>query len=359
MEKKILILGSGFMGRAIALALLNLKKIGQISLLSNEKDKLKMAINWIAERDEAKRRVKMKIYLHRLGSEKVKPIFGDVKDRGFKKILKKFDLIIGVLPSFVGLGAMKKVIEAKRDMIDVSAIEEYLKLSGLAKEKNLRIIPDCGLSPGLMNLIIGREKSEFNQIEDIEVKVGSFVFGSKRVPINWCPNDFFAEYFFPARKIENGKIKILKPLKEIKIENLSKVGKVECILIDNLGTLPATIKPKNLRFYNLRPIGHLDWIKKNLNKNLKGKLIKSSPKGKEITAMFIDISGIKSKKLEKARWQIFSEGNEKLNSMQKIVSSMVKSFVKLFFEGKILDKGIILLENLGRNKEIFNFVLKI
>lgn len=95
----LLILGSGVMGRAIAKTILDYERVNEISLFSNDKNQLKEAIKWI-------------------DSKKVKPIFGNVKDKNFEKILRSFDLILGALPSSIGLLAMKKVIEAKRDMID-------------------------------------------------------------------------------------------------------------------------------------------------------------------------------------------------------------------------------------------------
>ncbi|MHA1575885.1 MAG: saccharopine dehydrogenase NADP-binding domain-containing protein, partial [Candidatus Thorarchaeota archaeon] len=73
-----------------------------------------------------------------------------------KDIVKDFDLVIGALPWLIGYKALEAVIEAGKNIVDISFFEEDpLSLDELAKEKGVTAIVDCGVAPGSSNIILG------------------------------------------------------------------------------------------------------------------------------------------------------------------------------------------------------------
>ena len=56
----------------------------------------------------------------------------------------------------MGFKALKSVIRARKNIVDVSFFpEDPFQLDELAKEKSVTAIVDCGVSPGLSNIILG------------------------------------------------------------------------------------------------------------------------------------------------------------------------------------------------------------
>ena len=70
--------------------------------------------------------------------------------------IKKHDLVICAVPGFLGFETLKSIIEAEMNVIDISFFpENSLDLTALAKEKNVTAIVDCGVAPGMDNVILG------------------------------------------------------------------------------------------------------------------------------------------------------------------------------------------------------------
>ena len=72
----------------------------------------------------------------------------------------------------MGFETLKAVIECGRNVADISFFpENALELDALAKEKNVTVITDCGVAPGMSNYIIGRYNEEI-KIDAFEIYVG-------------------------------------------------------------------------------------------------------------------------------------------------------------------------------------------
>ena len=73
-----------------------------------------------------------------------------------QQVLKPFDLVICAVPGYLGFQTLKAVIEAQKNVVDISFFpENSLELDQLAKEKNVTAIVDCGVAPGMGNIILG------------------------------------------------------------------------------------------------------------------------------------------------------------------------------------------------------------
>ena len=76
------------------------------------------------------------------------------------------------------------------------------------KEKNVTVITDCGVAPGMSNFILGRYNEEMN-VTSFECYVGGLP-KEKKPPFEYkapfSPVDVIQEYIRPARLVENGSI---------------------------------------------------------------------------------------------------------------------------------------------------------
>src|SRR5436190_20664479 len=75
----------------------------------------------------------------------------------YAKWLAPFDIVVTAVPGFMGFETLKAVINCEKNVADISFFpENVLELDELAKEKNVTVITDVGVAPGMSNLILGR-----------------------------------------------------------------------------------------------------------------------------------------------------------------------------------------------------------
>jgi saccharopine dehydrogenase-like NADP-dependent oxidoreductase len=112
--------------------------------------------------------------------------------------ISDFDLVIGALPGDYGYRALKACINARKDVVDVSFTpEDPLDLYEGAKKSKVTIIPDCGVAPGLSNLLVGYGASMLDTVEEAKIMVGGIP--EKKVPpldytITWSADGLIDEY---------------------------------------------------------------------------------------------------------------------------------------------------------------------
>jgi len=103
----------------------------------------------------------------------IKTICADVSDTAtLQNLIKDFDLVVGAVPGFMGYKMMKDVIEAGKNIVDISFYpEDPFGLDELAKEKGVVAVMDCGVAPGMGNIIFGHHDKSM-KITDYECLVG-------------------------------------------------------------------------------------------------------------------------------------------------------------------------------------------
>jgi lysine 6-dehydrogenase len=172
------------------------------------------------------------------------------------------DVVVGAVPGFLGHAMLRTVIEAGRPLADISfAPEDPLALDGLAREKGVPAIVDCGVSPGLSNLACGRATGRLDTVDSVVISVGGLPF--RRVPpweyrIVFSATDVIEEYTRPARLVEDRQVVTKPALSEVTRFDLPGVGTLEAFLTDGLRTLLSTVKARNLREQTLRWPGHAE-----------------------------------------------------------------------------------------------------
>jgi saccharopine dehydrogenase-like NADP-dependent oxidoreductase len=172
------------------------------------------------------------------------------------------NVVVGAVPGILGHAVLRTVIEAGKPAADMSfAPEDPFALDGLAKEKGVPAIVDCGVSPGLSNLACGRAAARLDDVDSIVISVGGLPF--RRVPpweyrIVFSATDVIEEYTRPARLVEDGSLVTRPALSEVTRFDVPGVGTLEAFLTDGLRTVLSTVKARNLREQTLRWPGHAE-----------------------------------------------------------------------------------------------------
>jgi saccharopine dehydrogenase-like NADP-dependent oxidoreductase len=312
----------------------------------------------------------------------VKIIQADLKDyASYKNLLSPFDLIVTAVPGFMGFDVLKAVIECGKNVADISFFpENALQLDALAKEKNVTVITDCGVAPGMSNYIIGRYNEEI-KIDAFEVYVGGLPKIRKK-PFEYkapfSPIDVIEEYTRPARLMENGNIVIKPALTEPEWMQFDEIGTLETFNTDGLRSLLFTMPHiKNQKEKTLRYPGHIDLIIAlkesgffNTEKiNIDGKEIsplqftskilfnewKLGDEEEELTVMKVIL--ISAEKIIEYNLLDRYDTSTKTSSMSRTTGYTCTASANLIAKNLFNEKGVFPPELVGKHKQAFDFVM--
>jgi saccharopine dehydrogenase-like NADP-dependent oxidoreductase len=359
--KKICILGSGMVGRAMAIDLSKKYKVTSVDLDQASLDQL-------------------------TGKYPVKTVRMDVTDApALASVVVDSDIVISAVPGFLGLQTITEVIRQKKNLVDISFLpENVLHLDSLAREMGVTAVMDCGVAPGMPNYLIGYH-NERMQLTEVEYMVGglpkvrSFPFEYK-APFSPC--DVIEEYTRPARMMEHGKIIVKPAMSDAELLHFDRVETLEAFNTDGLRSLIYTMKHiPDMREKTLRYPGHIQLIRAFRDAgflstepiHVKGQelvpfdftsrlLIDSWKLGAEepeFTVMRVILRGLESGVRKEKVYELYDEYDpvEKLSSMARTTGFTATATVEMILEGKFTKKGLFPPELVGSNPGCLEFIL--
>jgi saccharopine dehydrogenase-like NADP-dependent oxidoreductase len=181
------------------------------------------------------------------------------------EILSPFDLAVCAVPGHIGFETLRQIITAGKDVVDISFFsQDPFDLDDLAKAQGVTAVVDCGLAPGLGNVLAGFVEQAVDQIDSYECYVGGlpkvrqWPFEYKAV---FSPSDVLEEYTRPARLIEAGREVIRPALSEIELIDFPQIGTLEAFNTDGLRTLRQTLSIPTMKEKTLRYPGHANLMR--------------------------------------------------------------------------------------------------
>ncbi|MBE0423684.1 MAG: saccharopine dehydrogenase NADP-binding domain-containing protein [Lutibacter sp.] len=359
----IIVLGAGMVGSTMAI---DMAKIHSVTITDFNKSALDKAVK---------------------KCDKLTPIVLDVTDKtALQKTIKPFDLVICAVPGFLGFETLKSIIETGKNVVDISFFpENSLDLLELAKQKKVTAIVDCGVAPGMGNIILGYYNEKLN-ITDFECLVGGLP-KIKKWPFNYkapfSPVDVIEEYTRPARYVENGNIVVKEALSDIEFVDFEGVGTLESFNSDGLRSIIYTMAHiPNMKEKTLRYPGHIEYInvlkksgffneeKININGvaisplEFSSKILfnewKLGDTEKEITVMRITLKGTnKIGEIKTIVYNLHDEFCPKTNtsSMARTTGYTATAAANLFLDGLFTEKGVFPPELVGKHEKCFDYFL--
>ncbi len=311
----------------------------------------------------------------------------DVCDIKLKEHISSFDLVICAVPGFLGFNTVKTVIESGKNIVDISFFpENAFDLDSVAKEKGVTAFVDCGVAPGMHNLILGYYNEKF-KISDFECYVGGLPKIRKwpffyKAPFS--PIDVIEEYTRSARYVENGTIVTRDALSDCEFLEFEKVGTLEAFNSDGLRSILHTMPHiKNMKEKTLRYPGHVEYVrvlkesgffsKKKINVkgvevspldvscNVLFKDWKLGETEEEITVMRVILKAEnKHREKEKIIYNLYDEFDceTQTSSMARTTGYTATGVANMFLKGLFTGKGVFPPELIGKNEECFNFIME-
>ena len=359
MKKKIIVLGAGLVGKAIAVD------------LSKSFDVTSVDINQDA--------------LNALQSSGIKTLKLDLSDAAkVADAIKDFDLVVGAVPGFMGYRTVETVIKAGKNMVDISFFpEDPFGLDELAKKHNVTVVTDCGVAPGMGNIILGYHYKRM-KISNYECLVGGLPL-VREWPYEYkavfSPIDVIEEYIRPARYVVNNAVVVKEALSDPELINFEGVGTLESWNSDGLRSLIKTMPDipnmieKTLRYPGcieylrvLRETGFFSYDEIDVKGvkirpiDVTAKLLfpkwKLNPGEEEFTVMRIRIDGEENGVNKSYEYNVLdrTDKNTGTLSMARTTGYTCTAAVHLVSENKFSRKGICPPEYLGEAEENFRFI---
>ena len=210
----------------------------------------------------------------------VHPLRLDVNDhREVVRAMQGCGAVICAVTYLVNLQVTRAALEAGVHMCDLGGnndvVEKQLALDGEAEKKGVTIIPNCGLAPGLINILAVTGAQEFDSIESINLRVGG-------LPQHPLPPLFYQivfsveglinEYVEKAAVIQDGELRYIDPMSGLEeIHFPAPFGTLEAFSTSGgLSTLTGFFagKVSNLDYKTIRYRGHCEKFKTLLDLGL-------------------------------------------------------------------------------------------
>lgn len=359
--KKVIVLGAGMVGKAIAIDLSKKYKVCSADIDKN-------SLSYLSSNYQIETQV-----------------VNLMEEEWIKELVSGYDLVVSAVPGFMGYDILQMVIEAGKSIVDISYMpEDFMDLNTLAAHYGVTAITDCGVAPGMPNLIAGYY-NEIMEINSFEYYVGGLP-KEKRYPFFYkapfSPIDVVEEYTRPARYIEKGQL-IEKPaLSEPEFVFFKNVGTLEAFNTDGLRSLLRNLphipymKEKTLRypghltliqalqtagFFDKTPIPihntairPIDFTSKILINDWR-----LDPFEEEFTVMRIHLKGIMDGKHIDIGYELYDAYNpdEKLSSVARTTGFTATAAAELILSGRFSGKGVFPLELVGMDPDCFEFIM--
>ena len=155
---KMLVLGAGLQGSACAYDLLGVEAVSRVTLADLRIDRLPP-------------------FLDDRRGPRLQPLQLDVNDHAaVRAAMTGHDAVLSALPYYFNGAMAAMAVECGCHFADLGGnteiVLEQKKLHERAKAKGLSIIPDCGLAPGMVNILAAEGIRRLDRAERVKVYVG-------------------------------------------------------------------------------------------------------------------------------------------------------------------------------------------
>ncbi|MDT4895538.1 MAG: hypothetical protein QOH25_615 [Acidobacteriota bacterium] len=354
---KILVLGSGRMGLGAAFDLAhNSDDVEAVTVADLDMERARSVVATVK-------------------SDKVKPAQVDVADdRAVLGLMRGHDAAISCVTYFHNVRLARAAVEARVNFCDLggnnSIVAEELALDEAARRAGINIIPDCGLAPGMVSVLVAHGAQAFEELEKIHIRVGGLPL-NPRPPLNYqivfSVEGLINEYVERARVIRDGKIVEIDSMTEIeRLQFSAPFDEMEAFQTSGgTSTLPETFlgRVRELDYKTIRYPGHCEQFKLLIDLGLAsseeievdgvrvrprrvlGEMLLRHLPADEPDAVLIRVEfhGISKGTRQRLRYDIIDRYDERtgLSAMMRTTAFPASIIAQMMARGEIKEKGAI------------------
>ncbi len=150
--------------------------------------------------------------------------------------LSATDNVVSAVPYLYGVGIAEAAIRNRCHYFDFGGnptiVKQQLALNDAAANAGVAVVPDCGLAPGLANVLAAGliERGRDSAIEDVQIRVGvlpSQPRGTLEYQLAFYAGGLINEYAEPCEVIDNGVATTVEPLTRFEQLDWEGIGTLE------------------------------------------------------------------------------------------------------------------------------------
>jgi lysine 6-dehydrogenase len=352
----LLVLGAGLQGCACAYDLLQNPSINQVTLADVRPTKLPK-------------------FLARDWKGRLRTIQLDVTDgAAVHAAFAGQAAVMSAIPYYYNGPMAKAAVECGCHFSDLGGntdiVLEQKKLHAKAKAKGISVIPDCGLAPGMVNILAAEGIRRLDRAEKVKIFVG----GLPQVPepplnyqIVYSLEGALDYYTTPSWVLRGGKPTQVEALSEVEpVEFPSPVGTLEAFHTGGgISTLPFaysgkidTMEYKTLRYPGhvaiMRPIRELGLLASEPI-DVKGKKVAPrdlfiaavhprlhKPEGRDLVALQVQVTGQKAGKPARVTFRLidYYDAGHGISAMMRTTGYSLSITGQMQVDGRVTAKGV-------------------
>lgn len=325
------------------------------------------------------------VALQRMTESGADGVVADLSDpETVSKAVRDADLVVGAVPGFMGYRTVERVLHEGKPIVDISMFpEDAFGLEELAKKAGVPCLFDCGVAPGLSNMILGRAEEVLDETISYRCLIGGL---PKERTWPWeykapfSPADIIEEYVRPARMRKGGRDVTRPALSDVELIHVPGRGSLEAFNTNGLRSLLRTSKVPNMVEKTLRYPGHAvrmrilreagffsaDEIQaasglvvpRDVTEALLFDEWTFNEGEEDVTVMRIVIEGVQDGKSVRYTFDMTDEYNVRTDtmSMARTTGYTCTAMVRLVASGMWSEPGLIPPETVGRNSECWDAV---
>jgi lysine 6-dehydrogenase len=321
---RMLVLGAGLQGSACAYDLLQNPEVSQVRLADLHFDHLPE-------------------FLKPLSGPRLIPTTLNVRDHeAVLAVMRESDAVMSAIPYYLNLQLAELAVEAGVHFCDLGGNTEIVfqqkALADRAKAKGVTVIPDCGVAPGMVNILAEHGIRQLDSVESVRIYVGGLP-QHPEPPLNYQVVyslegvlDYYTTRSWVLREGKRSQVTALSEREPVEfpapvgtLEAFHTAGGLSTMAFRYEGKIPE-MEYKTLRYpghaeimESIREIGLLDLepvdvkgikvVPRDLFVAAVGpKLFK--PKGKDLLALRVTVSGTKGGKPAERRFDLVDRYDE-------------------------------------------------
>lgn len=321
------------------------------------------------------------------GIDRIDTVQADLSDASaLQKILGPADMVINAVPGYMGFATLETIIQAGKHVVDIAFFpEDPFPLDALARETGVTAVVDCGVAPGMSNMLVGLGDGRLDRTDSAIIYVGGlpevrqWPWEYKAV---FSPVDVIEEYVRPAVYVENGAIVRRPALSDPELIDFPGIGTLEAFNTDGVRSLYRTLDIPNMKEKTLRYPGHIEKIAVlresgffstepveidgrpirplDMTARMLFPMWQLKPGDADFTIMKIVVEGEENGQPTRLTWNLLDryDADTRTHSMARVTGYTATVTARMIASGRFTEKGIIAPETIGRQAGCMDYMLE-
>ena len=353
---RMLVLGAGLQGSACAYDLLQNPDVSEVRLAD-------LHIDHLPE------------FLGKYSRDRLIPTPLDVRNtEGVLALMRECDAVMSAIPYYFNFELAQHAANAGVHFADLGGNTEIVfkqkTLDATAKEKGITIIPDCGLAPGMVNILAEHVINQLDTVDTLRIYVGGLP-QNPEPPLNYQlvyslegVLDYYTTLSWVLRDGNRTEVKALSEREPVhfagdvgELEAFHTAGGLSTMAFRYEGKIP-TMEYKTLRYPGhaqimeaIRELGLLDLnpvdvkgikvVPRDLVVAAMGPRL-TKPKGKDLVALRVSGEGTKAGVAKKVGWEMVDYYDEErgISAMERSTGYSLSITGQLQARGEIGKSGV-------------------